>query len=203
MHRLVPSSISVATMFSLHNFTFFPLLYFHIAGAYNSSLSASTNPYAMQYSTLHGSYPSSNQPSLGLGSHRLSYSTEIPHSSTSSTPINYGLYTATSRSAISNPIGLSALSSWTSTAPPLLPSLTPSVSTMQTRPSSNTGPTLHSPLTAQVYSDPSVLRTHATLDMTDAGPYSLSQRSPADQILPPECASSEPSKYSRGIYFMH
>lgn len=180
-------------------------IYISLHAGYNTSLTA--NPYAaMGYSSLHSSYPSNQSSTLGLGAaaaattHRLSYSTEIPAHSSSSSTLNYGgLYSATSRSAISNPIGLSALSNWSSaaaSAPPLLPNISQSVSTMQTRPSSNTGPTLHSPLTAQVYSaDPTALRTHATLDMSEPGPYSLPQRSPADQMLP-ECASTEPSKWT-------
>lgn len=158
-------------------------------GAYNSSLS-SASPYTMQYSaTLQGSYPT-NQTHLGLGpSHRLAgnfYNTAEVPSSSSSTSLNYGLYATTSRP----PIGLSALANWSSTQGLLPGSSTPLASSMQARPSSNTGPTLHSPLTAQVYTDPNALRPQAPLD-----PYSsLARQSPDHQMLP-ECASTEPSKF--------
>lgn len=146
----------------------------------------------MQYSTL-SNYPANQQsPALNIQGtpHRIQTNTytEIPPialPSTSASAVNYGLYTSTSRAAAyTNP-----LFGWTS---PLLPNTTPSSTTLQSRPSSNTGPTLHSPLTAQAYSsDPNVLRTQAALDISEAGPYSLSQHSP-DQMI--ECANTEPSK---------
>ena len=161
----------------------------------------------MQYSSL-SNYPTQqHSPALGLPGppHRIqtnTYGADIPGPlhlpmSSSSSPVNYGLYASTSRASFTQPlIGVSAFTNWSASASSsLLPSATPSVSSaLQSRPSSNTGPTLHSPLTAQVYSsDPGVLRTQTGLDMGETGPYSLSQQSP-DQMLP-ECASTEPSKF--------
>ena len=158
--------------------------------AYNNI--ASTNPY---YSAVAaGSYQATNQhtPTLGLQNHRMYNSADTMSLTTSASSVNYGhLYASTSRQA-----PLFNLSNWSPSTPSLLSSSTHSaVSSLQMRPSSNTGPTLHSPLTAQVYSDPNAdasMRTQAGLDMSEAGPYSLAQHSP-DQMLP-ECASAEPSK---------
>ena len=114
--------------------------------------------------------------------------------SSSSIQVNYGgLYAATvSRSPMNQSLLGMGMSSWpTTAASSLFPSS--SVASMQARPSSNTGPTLHSPLTAQVYSsETGVLRSQSGLEMGEAGYSSLSQPSP-EQMLP-ECASSEPSK---------
>lgn len=155
------------------------------AAAYNPS----TNPYAsMQYSSL-GYQSSQHTPAVGLPNHRLAYNTDtMPLTSTGSS-VNYGLYTPTSRQT-----PFLNLANWSPSAPSLLASATPAaVSSLQARPSSNTGPTLHSPLTAQVYTDPNALRTQATLDMSEAGAYSLAHQHSPDQMLP-ECASAEPSK---------
>lgn len=168
-------------------FSFFPL---PLVGAYNTS----SNPYAsIQYTTL-GNHSTNQQAStMGLHGAALSsnpYSTDIPASRSSlHSGANYGIYASTSRSSLTNQfIGVPAFANWASTAPPLLSTSTPS-----SRAGGNTGPTLHSPLTAQVYSaDPSSLRGQATLEMTESGPYALSQASP-DQMIP-ECASAEPSK---------
>lgn len=131
---------------------------------------------------LHGASLSSNP-----------YSTEIPARSSSlqsslQPGANYGIYSSTTRPSFTNQfIGVPAFTNWSS-APPLLSTTTPS-----SRASSNAVPTLHSPLTAQVYSaDPSSLRAQATLEMTESGPYALSRASP-DQMIP-ECASAEPSR---------
>lgn len=150
----------------------------------------------MQYATL-GNHTANQQSSaIGLHSGSLSsspYTTEIPARSSALQPslqpgANYSIYASTSRPSLTNQfIGVPAFTNWSSTTPALL-SGTPT-----SRASSNTGPTLHSPLTAQVYSvDPTSLRNQATMDMSESGPYSLSQASP-DQMLP-ECASAEPSK---------
>lgn len=128
----------------------------------------------------------------GLGSYDTS--TMPQHSSSSTSPLGsfYGMSSSQSRSAMG--IGMSSLSmgQWPST--PILSSNPVSFSSLQTRPSSDgsTGAPLHSPLTAQVYTDAS-LRTHSaqSIDVGDST-YSLQQHSP-DQMLP-ECASTEPSK---------
>lgn len=153
----------------------------------------------MQYSSLSGYQPQHLGPAAAPRLHS-NYTTDLtinPSSSTSAA-VNYGgLYTPTSRTSLTQPlIGVSAFANWSPTAPPLVSTSTPSggslsAAGLQARPSSNTGPTLHSPLTAQVYTgdSSSTLRNSGTLDMSE---YSLSQHSP-DQMLP-ECASSEPSK---------
>lgn len=186
-----------ATAFSTSRPTGYSAEYIH-GGSYNA---ASSNPYAaMQYATL-GNHTANQQSPAALGLHAgatLSsnpYSTEIPSRSSSlqsslqpTAGANYSIYASTTRSSLTNQfIGVPAFTNWSSTAPALL-----STSTQSSRPSSNTGPTLHSPLTAQVYStDPNAsMRSQATLDMSENGPYALSQPSP-DQMLP-ECASAEP-----------
>ncbi len=155
----------------------------------------------MQYSSL-TNYPSQqHSPSLNLSSsqHRLqanSYNADVPShqvpGAVSSSSVNYGLYASTSRSSFTQPlIGMSAFTNWS--APSLLPNTTSPISSLHSRPSSNSGPTLHSPLTAQVYSTDPVLRTQASLDIGESGPYSLPQQHSPDQMIP-ECASTEPCK---------
>lgn len=129
---------------------------------------------------LHGASLSSNP-----------YSTERSSSLQSSLQpgANYGIYASTTRSSLPNHqfIGVPAFN-WSSSAPPPLSTSTPS-----SRASTNTGPTLHSPITAQVYSTDH----RATLDLAESG-YTLSQPSP-DQMIP-ECASAEPSKLCTYLY---
>lgn len=179
----------------LHNMD---MCYILPAGIYNPSLSSNPYPYS--------SIPyASHQQTASVGLSRVQpiqtspYNTDIPMvptsimASPSSTSLNYGLYSSTSR-PVNQPLLSMCTPSWpaTAAASSLFPNSS-SVVNMQSRPSSNTGPTLHSPLTAQVYStETGVLRSQSTLDMGEGGYSALSQPSP-DQMLP-ECASSEPSK---------
>lgn len=163
--------------------------------SYNSSLAA--NPYS-NYTPINP-YGSQHQ-AASTGLSRVQplqsnpYSPDVMTSTSSSIQVNYGgLYATVSRPPMNQPPLLSmGMSSWpTTAASSLFPSS--SVASMQSRPSSNTGPTLHSPLTAQVYStETGVLRSQSGLDMGEGGYSSLSQPSP-EQMLP-ECASAEPSK---------
>lgn len=118
--------------------------------------------------------------------------TSIMTSSSSTASLNYGLYSSNPRSQQLLGMGMSSWPAAGAASSSLFPSSSPGIS-MQSRPSSNTGPTLHSPLTAQVYStETGVLRSQSALDMGDGRYSSISQPSP-EHILP-ECASAEPSK---------
>ena len=164
---------------------------FPTAGSY------ATSPYI--YPQLASGY--TNQTStatLGLPSQRMQLSngpcSVYSADSTSAycgTVSSSSLYGSQQRSSLTHPvIGMTNLS-W-----PAMPSSTqllPTTSSLSTippppRPSSHNVPPIHSPLTAQVYSDP--LR-QTSLDVSD-GSYSYQQQHSPDQMLP-ECASSEPT----------
>ncbi|XP_011410489.1 PREDICTED: BEL1-like homeodomain protein 9 [Amphimedon queenslandica] len=165
--------------------------------------SAAAATYGALTNGLHSSYPSQQNTLLsggsgmtshltnGLGGTSYDSSTLQPTSST--TPPLSGFYGTRSMS-----LGMPALpvGQWPST--PILSS--PPVS-FHSRPSSGNTAPLHSPLTAQVYSADTSLRTHSaqSIDVGDSSYSSLQQHSP-DQMLP-ECASTEPmlSDHKSGV----
>ena len=124
----------------------------------------------------------------GLGGTSYDSSTLQPSSST--TPPLSGFYGMSQARSMSLGMPTLPVGQWPST--PILSS--PPVS-FHSRPSSGNAAPLHSPLTAQVYSADTSLRTHSaqSIDVGDSSYSSLQQHSP-DQMLP-ECASTEPSKY--------
>lgn len=195
---------------SLHHFISIPSPFVIPGGSYHSLSSGS--PYASAAAAtygaltngLHGSYPTQPNSLLsggaGMTSHMTnglggaSYdSSSLQPSSSTTPPLSsfYGMSQARSMMP-ALPMG-----QWPST--PILSSTPVSFHSLQSRPSSGNAAPLHSPLTAQVYSADTSMRTHSaqSIDVGDSSYSSLQQHSP-DQMLP-ECASTEPSEYYYSI----